>query len=74
VGANMNRLYDAAVAHYKAKKLEAIATLDIYFNKTVGIGEHSDLLEEITKWTEILANAEDCLDSLDADFVNGTPK
>jgi hypothetical protein len=70
----MNLLYDAAVAHFKAKKLEAIATLDIYFNKTVGIGEHSDLLEEITKWTEILANAEDCLESLDADFSNVSPK
>jgi hypothetical protein len=74
VGVKMNLLYDAAIAHFKAKKLEAIATLDIYFNKTVGIGEHSDLLEEITKWTEILANAEDCLESLDADFSNGSPK
>lgn len=67
-------MYSAAVSHYESKRDEAIATLDIYFNKAVGIGEHSDLLEEVQEWTEILANAEDCLDSLKDCFDKGTPK
>ena len=71
----MNRLYDAALAHYKAKRDEAIATLDVYFNKTVGIGEHSDLLAEIIKWTDVLANSLDGLDALNDKFNDdGTPK
>tara|TARA_B100000809_G_C15015946_1_gene486675 strand:+ start:462 stop:617 length:156 start_codon:yes stop_codon:yes gene_type:complete len=48
-----------------AKKAEAEATLAIYFENPVGIGEHSDLMEETVKWTEILANAIDCLDALE---------
>lgn len=71
----MNRLRKATVSHFKARRDEAIATLEVYFQKTVGIGEHSELLEEITKWTERLANAEDCLDSLKRNFDDdGNPK
>tara|TARA_Y100001937_G_scaffold128294_1_gene203801 strand:+ start:28254 stop:28403 length:150 start_codon:yes stop_codon:yes gene_type:complete len=47
VGINMNKLYQAALDYYKAKKSEALAHLDIYFNESVGIGEHSDLLKEV---------------------------
>ena len=68
----MNLLYNATLANYRAKKAEAIANLDLYFNHSVGIGEHSDLQEELTKWTEILANAEDCLEVLERNFDNGT--
>lgn len=71
----MNRLQKAAVAHFEAKREEAIATLEVYFQKSVGIGEHSELLEEITKWTERLTNAEDCLESLNNNFDDeGNPK
>jgi|TARA_R110000751_G_C13541144_1_gene455134 hypothetical protein len=70
----MNHLHKATTAHYHAKRLEALAILDVYFNSTAGIGEHSDLLEEITKWVEILANAEDCLDTLNVNFNDGTIK
>jgi hypothetical protein len=71
----MNRLYKAAVGHFEAQRDEAIATLEVYFNKAVGIGEHSELLTEINKWTERLSNANDCLGSLqDAFNADGTPK
>ena len=45
-------LYQAAVAKYQAQKAEALATLTIYLNGSVGIGEHSDLLAEVDKYTE----------------------
>ncbi len=68
----MNLLYNATLANYQAKKAEALANLELYFNNSVGIGEHSDLQEELVKWTEILANAEDCLETLERNFDNGT--
>ena len=60
----MNKLYDAALDHYQAKKSEALAHLDIYFNEAVGIGEHSDLLKEVLTWTEQLATAEENIKTL----------
>tara|TARA_B100001123_G_C14954347_1_gene885033 strand:- start:294 stop:548 length:255 start_codon:yes stop_codon:yes gene_type:complete len=64
----MNRFYSATVDHYKAKRSEALATLDLYFNNSVGIGEHSDLLDEVRKWTEVLDNANSVLETLYRDF------
>ncbi|GIW81647.1 MAG: hypothetical protein KatS3mg105_3454 [Gemmatales bacterium] len=66
----MNKLYQAALAHFEAKRNEAIATLDIYFNHSVGIGEHSGLLEEVAKWTETLANADDSIEALKRHFTS----
>ena len=43
---------------------EARATLDTYFNNSVGIGEHSNLSEEILKWTKVLAESEEAIDTL----------
>jgi hypothetical protein len=40
-------LRDALEAKYKAQMLEAKATLSIYFNNSVGIGEHPQHLEEM---------------------------
>ena len=57
----MNKLYEAAYAKAEAQKLEAMATLDVYFNNAVGIGEHPDLLTEVDKYVELLASAHDKL-------------
>ncbi len=64
----MNKLYQAALDYYKAKKSEALAHLDIYFNESVGIGEHSDLLKEVLMWTEKLTDAEDNIKTLQKNF------
>lgn len=58
------QLKQATIAHFKAKKAEAEAILAVYYESPAGIGEHSDLLEETVKWTEVLANANDCLEAL----------
>ena len=57
--------YIAALTHFKAKADEARAVLDTYFNNSVGIGEHSKLLDEITHWTKVLSEAEECLATLE---------
>jgi hypothetical protein len=70
-----NKLLSATRLHFEAKRLEAIATLDIYFNKAVGIGEHSDLLPEMIKWTDVLAAANDAIENLDRVFnMDGSPR
>ena len=68
----MNKLLMAAIDTYQAQKTEALATLDILFNDATAIGEHTDLLTEVKKWTTSLAEAEDCLATLDKNFeING---
>ena len=64
----MNQLIQAAIDFYQAQRTEALAHLDLLFNDAVQIGEHSDLLTEVKKWTESLANAEDCLETLKRNF------
>ena len=58
----------AAIDHYQAQKTEALAHLDILFNDSVGIGEHTDLLAEVKKWTENLSQAEENLETLRTNF------
>ena len=69
----MNKLLMAAIDSYQAQKTEALATLDILFNDATAIGEHTDLLTEVKKWTESLAQAEENLNVLRNNFdVNKT--
>ena len=44
-----NPYYDALEAKYIAQIKEAQAVLQTYFQNSVGIGEHSDLLPEFDK-------------------------
>ena len=64
----MNQLIQAAIDSYQAQRTEALAHLDILFNDSVGIGEHTDLLSEVKKWTESLSQAEECLETLRNNF------
>jgi len=64
-----NNLYFKALEKkYEAQIAEATAILNTYFNSTVGIGEHSELLDEFDKHIENLANAEDKLEKLHKHF------
>ena len=67
-GEKMNKLLMAAIDNYQAQRTEALAHLDILFNDAVGIGEHTDLLAEVKKWTESLSQAEENLDTLRRNF------
>ena len=50
---------------YNAQISEAEATLKIYLEKPVGIGEHPQHIEEVNKQIEKIANAKEKLDVLD---------
>jgi methylaspartate ammonia-lyase len=57
-------LYEALESKYLAQIAEAKATLAIYFESSVGIGEHPQHLEEMDKFVSQLAEAEDKLQTL----------
>jgi len=59
-----NPYFEALEAKYIAEIKEAKAVLQTYFQNSVGIGEHSDLLVEFDKYIEKLAAAEEKLESL----------
>ena len=61
-------LFNALKSKYEAEKTSALATLDVYFTNAAGIGEHPQIVEEMAKQLELLANAEDCLESLKRNF------
>ena len=64
----MNQLIQAATDAYQAQRTEALAHLDLLFNDATMIGEHSDLLTEVKKWTDSLSQAEENLKTLKENF------
>jgi len=52
-------ILNALEARYEAQILEADATLKIYFESSVGIGEHPQHIDEVDKLVEKIANAEE---------------
>ena len=58
------KMFLALVKKYEAEIAEAEATLLIYFNTPVGIGEHPQHLEEMDKMVDKLTNAKDKLETL----------
>ena len=57
-------LLDALEKKYEGQRAEALATLEVYLSDSVGIGEHPQVVEEMSKQMENLAAAEDVLGSL----------
>lgn len=45
--------------------------IEIYLNKSVGIGEHSDIIQTIIKELEQVAKYEELLQTLDKHFKEG---
>ena len=64
----MNKLLLAAIDTYQAQKTEALAHLDLLFNDATMIGEHTDLLTEVKKWTDSLSQSEENLETLRNNF------
>jgi len=58
------KLHRALVARYEAERDEALATLEVYYTNPAGIGEHPQVVEEMSKMVEKIGNAEDCLNVL----------
>jgi hypothetical protein len=63
------KLLEALTSHYKAQKDEALAILDLYLNKPVGIGDHSNILDELKNCTTKLSEAQENLLVLEKYFT-----
>ena len=65
-----NTLVTAAFAHFEAKRLEALARLQLYGTNSVGVGDHSNVVEESIRAIEDLDNAVSCLQTLQSLVAN----
>ena len=64
-----NSLYVALESQYLAEINKARATLLIYFNNSVGIGEHPQHLEEMNKLLGQMVDSDDKLNMLRKKFI-----
>ena len=62
-------LYNAMKNRYLSQMSEAKAISEIYFNNPVGIGEHSQILEELDKQLEKFSSANGKLQQLHNLFI-----
>ena len=60
-----NAILDALEARYEAQVAEAHATIKIYLENPVGIGEHPQHIDEIDKQLQIIADADEKLKALE---------
>ena len=58
-------ILDALEKRYEAQIAEAEATMKIYFEQSVGIGEHPQHIDEVNKLIDKIAQAKEKLDVLD---------
>jgi len=63
-----NLKLEALRAKYNAQRLEAIATLEVYMSNAAGIGEHPQIIEEMDKLVQQIADADDCLEVINNVF------
>ena len=60
----MNRFYRALEAKYQAEVEEALAVVDLYFNKSVGVGEHPKIIDELDTYMDQLESGMGKLETL----------
>tara|TARA_R100000742_G_C4242294_1_gene61782 strand:+ start:460 stop:690 length:231 start_codon:yes stop_codon:yes gene_type:complete len=65
-----NPLFKALVKKYEAQIAEAFAVLIVYFDNSVGIGEHPQFINEMDKQLDIISTAEEKLEALNKHFNN----
>ena len=68
-----NSMYEALRHKYESDILTAKASLLVYFNNAVGIGEHPQHLEEMDKLLDSMATANDKMEMLTKMFCQYDP-
>ena len=56
---------NAARLHYESIAAQTEEEILIYLSNAVGIGEHPQIMEELRGLIEKLANANDCIETID---------
>ena len=68
-----NLFYKALESKYKAKIDEAISILELYVNKSVGVGEHPDIIEVLDQYVDMLESNTSKLEALQKLFTPAEP-
>jgi hypothetical protein len=68
-----NLFYKALESKYKAKIDEAISILELYINKSVGVGEHPDIIEVLDQYVDMLESNTSKLEALQKLFTPAAP-
>ena len=60
----MNFFYKALESKYQAKIDEAVATIELYFNNAVGVGEHPDVISVLDDYIGMIETNSSKLETL----------
>ena len=63
-----NKLLEATKKHAEGHVAKHVANVEVYLNQSVGIGEHSDIIESIEQELEQIAKYQDQIDILEKYF------
>ena len=55
------RIKEATLYHFQAKRSRARANLQVYFDSSVGVGEHPDVVEAVIDLVKQVAEADECI-------------
>jgi len=61
-------MLNSMIAYMEGKREKHKANVEIYLSNPVGVGEHSDVMDEIEKQCEEMAKYKDILDILNEYF------
>ena len=65
-----DKFIDALKAKYEAEIKVAKATIEVFFDKPVGVGEHPQFVEEIDKQLDAISCANDKIKVIDTHYPN----
>ena len=65
------QLMRATISKFEADRQEALAVIELYLNSSVGIGDHPTVVSELYTAVTNLAEAEDALQTIQRNFLDG---
>ena len=64
-----SQLMRATLAKFEADRQDALATIELYLNASVGVGDHPNIVTELALAASRLAAAEEALETLNRNFL-----
>jgi hypothetical protein len=58
------KLIAAAIQRFELQRVEAATNLEIYLECPVGVAEHPNVVQEVAKLVRQIAEAEECIETL----------